>query len=82
MRLVHCVVLGFLVLSACGEDDTAPPEMQMQMLQGSDMRPESTREGPVGCYIEAQRRCDCEIEEADCTQEGQIWTEGCASCQP
>jgi hypothetical protein len=23
----------------------------------------------------------CEIEAADCTQQGQIWTEGCASCQ-
>jgi hypothetical protein len=45
------------------------------------MQPESTRQGPEGCYIEAQRRCDCAIEQANCTQAGQLWTMGCMSCQ-
>lgn len=38
------------------------------------------REGPEGCYIGAEMRCDCEIVEDDCTEAGQTWTEGCASC--
>lgn len=46
---------------------------------GGEERP-PPREGPEGCYISAARMCDCDIEEADCTEEGQTWTEGCASC--
>lgn len=39
------------------------------------------REGPAGCYVGAEMRCDCEIEEASCTEDGQTWVEdGCASC--
>lgn len=45
---------------------------------GGDERPPT--EGPEGCYIEAERRCDCDLEEADCSEDGQIWTDGCASC--
>jgi hypothetical protein len=63
--------------SLCNEE---PPANGGSGGTGGEERP-PPREGPVGCYIEADRMCDCEIEEADCSEDdGQIWTEGCASC--
>jgi hypothetical protein len=38
------------------------------------------REGPEGCYIEANRMCDCDLGEAACTEAVGIWTAGCESC--
>lgn len=60
----------FAALSAgCGgkeDDDELPAPME--------------RTGPAGCYIEAERRCDCELEQTACTDVG-IWVEmGCSSC--
>lgn len=49
---------------------------------GTGERPPETREGPEGCYILAENRCDCDIAEEDCTDEAtQQWTEGCRSCE-
>lgn len=76
MAFVRCLRLGlFLPLligslcGACGGDDDE-----------DDGGEQPEVEGPVGCYIEAERRCDCALEEAACTEDGQIWTDGCASC--
>jgi len=74
MALVRCLRLGlFLPLLvgslcvACGGDDDEGEQ------------PES--DGPAGCYIGPEMRCDCEIQETSCTEEGQTWVEeGCASC--
>jgi hypothetical protein len=35
---------------------------------------------PEGCYIEANRLCDCDLDEAACTEDVGIWTDGCDSC--
>jgi hypothetical protein len=61
--------------SLCDEE---PPANGGSGGTAGDQRPQT--EGPEGCYIEAERRCDCEVEEDDCSEDGQIWTDGCASC--
>lgn len=39
------------------------------------------REGPAGCYIPAEFRCDCELSEAECSDETtMVWASGCMSC--
>jgi hypothetical protein len=35
---------------------------------------------PEGCYIEANRLCDCDLDESACTEDVGIWTDGCDSC--
>ncbi len=57
--------------AACGGDsDDEQPEAA-----------EEEREGPAGCYIEGERRCDCELEEAACTEDVGIWVDtGCGTC--
>jgi hypothetical protein len=40
----------------------------------------ATLEGPEGCYIAANFMCDCELDEAACTEDVGIWTDGCQSC--
>jgi hypothetical protein len=37
-------------------------------------------EGPEGCYIEANFMCDCDLDEAACSEDVGIWTDGCATC--
>jgi hypothetical protein len=65
----------------CGDEEETvqQTEMQEQPSQSEGERP-PPREGPEGCYIPAQTRCDCAILEADCTEEVGVWTTGCASC--
>jgi hypothetical protein len=63
--------------AGCGEQQEASPASGAGGTEGE--RPPE-REGPAGCYIEAEHRCDCELEEAECTEDGQIWTDGCATC--
>jgi len=78
MSLARLVRLGSILpwlvaalCAACGSDVDNAAE--------GGTRPE--REGPAGCYIGAERLCDCDIEEAACVEEGQTWVEeGCASC--
>lgn len=42
---------------------------------------EGEREGPAGCYIGAEQRCDCDLEESECTEGVGTWVPmGCASC--
>ncbi|MEY2937396.1 MAG: hypothetical protein RL033_8145 [Pseudomonadota bacterium] len=65
----------------CGDEEETV--QQREMLEPSS-QPEGERppprEGPDGCYIPAQTRCDCAVSEADCTEDVGIWTMGCASC--
>ena len=77
MALVRCLRLGLLLpllvgslcVVACGGDDD----------DDDGERPES--EGPAGCYIGPEMRCDCEIAETSYTEDGQTWVEeGCSSC--
>lgn len=68
------------LLGACGDEaDVQQVEMEQQQSQPEGERP-PPREGPDGCYIPAQTRCDCAIVEADCTEDVGIWADGCASC--
>jgi hypothetical protein len=82
MAFVRCLRAGLLLpmffaalAAACGGDSddveqAAPREEE-----------EEERSGPAGCYIEGERRCDCEIEEAACTEDVGIWVDmGCATC--
>lgn len=57
---------------ACGDDQSATDTGN----GGAE------REGPAGCYVSGLFRCDCAIEEAECTEAtGGQWVEsGCASC--
>lgn len=67
-------------VSACGDEATVREvEMVQQENQPEGERP-PPREGPDGCYLPAQRSCDCAIAEADCTEDVGVWTTGCASC--
>jgi hypothetical protein len=82
------LVLPFLfavLCAACSDDATCEGSLCGEQPAnggsgGSEGERPPPREGPEGCYIQANNRCDCEIEEAACTEEGQIWTDGCASC--
>ena len=77
---VHLLVplLFGALCTACGGDADADADESA----GEQQDPGgSERTGPAGCYLEAERRCDCEIEEAACGDEGQTWVDmGCASC--
>jgi hypothetical protein len=66
---------------ACGDEaeTVQQPEMEQQESQPESERP-PPREGPEGCYIGAQMRCNCDLVEEDCTEEVGVWTMGCASC--
>lgn len=59
-------VLCLGLCAACGEVDEEDPSTE--------------REGPEGCYIIANMRCDCELDEASCTPDVGQWTPGCSSC--
>jgi len=57
--------------AACGGDDD---DDEQDPAEGERM-------GPAGCYILGEQRCDCEIEETACSEEGQMWVaKGCSSC--
>lgn len=79
MTLVRRLRVGLalpLLLSAlcaaCGGDT--------EEAEGQDPA-EGERQGPAGCYIGAERRCDCDLEESECTAEGSSWVMmGCTSC--
>lgn len=58
--------------AACGGEDDDVVEVHQQQ------QPE--RMGPAGCYLEAERRCDCELDEAACGDVGTWVAMGCASC--
>lgn len=80
MAFVRCWRAGLLLSlflaalsSACGGESD---EVEQQAPQQ-----EQEREGPAGCYIEGERRCDCELEEAACTEDVGIWVDmGCGTC--
>ena len=69
------------VVFACGDEEEVVQQTEMEQLeaQPEGERP-PPREGPEGCYIPAQTRCDCAILEADCSEDVGVWTTGCASC--
>ncbi|HTV17575.1 MAG TPA: hypothetical protein VMG12_02865 [Polyangiaceae bacterium] len=80
MTLVRSLRAGLLMpllfgalCAACGGDDD---EDEARDPAGGE------RMGPAGCYIIAEMRCDCAIEEAECSEEGvQTWVDmGCATC--
>jgi hypothetical protein len=78
MAFVRCLRAGLVLplflaalSAACGGDSDDVEQAA----------PEEERAGPAGCYIEGERRCDCEIEEAACTEDVGIWVDmGCATC--
>ena len=71
VALLLPLLLGPLCLACGGDDDDDDGEEQVS----------SERMGPAGCYIEGERRCDCEIERDACTDDVGIWVEtGCATC--
>lgn len=78
MTFSRCLRAGLLLPSflaalsaACGGDSAGE--------EPDAVEPE--REGPAGCYIEGERRCDCELEEAACTEDVGVWVDtGCSSC--
>lgn len=77
VRAYRCIPLvGALVAGCGGESEAEAPE---QVQTEGEARPE--REGPEGCYIGAEMRCDCARTESECGGAvGGVWTEGCASC--
>jgi hypothetical protein len=78
MAFVRCLRAGLLlplilagVSTACGgdSDDDEPAAAEVE------------REGPAGCYIEGERRCDCDLERDACTEDVGIWVDtGCGTC--
>ena len=59
-------ILG--LCTACSDEDETQTDTSTE------------REGPEGCYILANMRCDCELDEASCTPDIGQWTPGCTSC--
>lgn len=81
-RAVPLLALAaFCAVSACADEEATvqQTEMQQQPSETEGQRPPE-REGPDGCYLPEQQKCDCEIVEVDCTEDVGIWTTGCASC--
>jgi len=69
------LLLPLLALcTACGGDD------ETETVTEDETEASSEREGPEGCYIIANMRCDCELDEASCTPDVGQWTPGCSSC--
>jgi hypothetical protein len=71
-------LLCFALCGACGGDSEDDVD---ESAAGSGGQP-PMREGPEGCYIEANFACNCELDQAACTADVGIWTPGCASCAP
>jgi hypothetical protein len=70
VALLLPLLLGPLCLACGGDGDDEEQEPVS-----------SERRGPAGCYIEDERRCDCELEQAACTDDVGIWVDtGCATC--
>jgi hypothetical protein len=67
--------LVFVALStACGGDSDDEVDVD-------EMTMSAERMGPAGCYIEAEFRCDCALDEAACTEDVGIWVDmGCGTC--
>jgi len=82
MQLKFVPFLVWALCCACGGDEArilqaeGEPETQTE-----EQRP-PPREGLEGCYIPQRQMCDCEIVEADCSEDVGVWTDGCASCAP
>lgn len=73
-------LLALALACACGDEATVQQvEMEQLENQPEGERP-PPREGPEGCYLPEQRRCDCAVAELDCTEDVGTWTDGCASC--
>lgn len=69
--ILRCLRLGFTLPLLC-------------LAFGSGCGDEDDAEQPAapeGCYIEANRLCDCDIAEAACTEDVGTWTDGCDSCR-
>jgi len=72
LRVGSLLPLSFALLSACGGDDD--DERQVMPSEGE-------RTGAAGCYIPTEFRCDCELDQAACTDDVGMWVEmGCGSC--
>ena len=82
--LRHATALALLgggLLVACGEDDETTTETDdMETTTEVEQAQPGTRMGPEGCYIQAEMRCDCDLDEASCTEDVGVWTPGCSSC--
>jgi hypothetical protein len=76
LRLGTILTLLCLINAACGDEDETNTQAETQTETQANMG----REGPVGCYIPGDMLCDCDIEEADCTMDVGVWTEGCETC--
>lgn len=72
LRLGTILLLLAAGNAACGDEDETQTQTETQASMG--------REGPEGCYIPADMLCDCDIEEAACTEDVGVWTPGCESC--
>jgi len=76
-RMAALLMAGWCM--ACGGEDDDPETTTMQ----EEARP--TQDGPAGCYVIMQMKCDCDLEEAECTDPAaMVWVpagpRGCASC--
>jgi hypothetical protein len=54
--------------AACGDEDEDTADATTE------------REGPEGCYIPGNMLCDCDLDEAGCTEDVGVWTTGCDTC--
>ena len=75
------IALPLLCLALCGACGGDSEDDSVESGGGSGGQ-SSMREGPEGCYIEANFACNCDLAEAECTEDIGIWTPGCASCAP
>jgi len=84
MQLKVVPFLVWALCCACGGDDArlVPPESEDEPQTEVEQQRPPPREGPEGCYIPERTMCNCEIVEADCSEDVGIWTDGCASCAP
>lgn len=72
LRFGAILALAGLVHAACGGEDETETQTETRASMG--------REGPEGCYVPGNMRCDCTVVQADCTEEIGVWTEGCETC--